>query len=112
MSVTITVHEPLAAQLKSEAQQRRVSLADLAADLLARALEGARDSKWYEANRRRLALLQKSAKTGLTAREAEELKELQTLADQRLEAMDAGRLAEVERIEREVKAALQEAEGS
>jgi hypothetical protein len=34
------------------------------------------------------------------------------LADQRLEAMDAERLAEVARMEREVKAALQEAEGA
>ena len=112
MSVTITVPEPLAAQLKCEAQQRQVSLTELAADFLARGLEGARDATWYEVNQQRLALLHKSAKTGLTPREAHELQELQALADQRLEAMDAERLAEVDRMEREVKAALQEAEES
>ena len=112
MSVTITLPEPLAAQLKSEAQQRRVGLTEFAADLLARALEGTRDTTWYEVNQQRLALLHKSAKTGLAPREAHELQELQSLADQRLEAMDAERLAEVARMEREVKAAFQEAEGA
>jgi hypothetical protein len=110
MSVTITVPEPLAGRLKSEAQQRRVSLTDLAADLLARALDGTGDATWYELNQRRLALLHKSAKTGLTPRESHELQELQSLADRRLEALDAERLAEVERMEREVNAALQAAE--
>jgi len=112
MSVTITLPEPLAGQLKSEAQQRQVGLTEFAADLLARALEGTRDTTWYEVNQQRLALLHKSAKTGLTLREAHELQELQSFADQRLEAMDAERLAEVARMEREVAAALQEAEES
>jgi hypothetical protein len=77
MSVTITLPEPLAGQLKSEAQQRQVGLTEFAADLLARALEGTRDTTGYEVNQQRLALLHKSAKTGLTPREAHELQELQ-----------------------------------
>ena len=116
MPVTITLPEPLAGQLKSAARQRQVGLTEFAADLLARALDGARETTrettWYEVNQQRLALLHKSAKTGLTPREAHELQELQSLADQRLEAMGAERLAEVARMEREVAAALQEAEGS
>jgi hypothetical protein len=44
----------------------------------------------------------------LTPEEAEELQRLQILADQRLEAMDTARLAEVERMEGEVKEALQQ----
>jgi len=97
MSVTITLPEPLAG---------RLSLPDLAADLLARALDETGDAIWYEVNQRRLVLLLKSAKNGLTSREAHELQELQTLADQRLEALDAERLSEVGRMEREVNAAL------
>jgi len=112
MPVTITLPEPLAGQLKSAARQRQVGLTEFAADLLARALDGARETTWYEVNQQRLALLHKSAKTELTPREAHELQELQSMADQRLEAMDAERLADVARMEREVAAALQEAEGS
>jgi hypothetical protein len=96
--------------LKFEAQQRRISPTEFAADLLADALEGTKAVAWYEANQRRLALLHKSAKAGLTPLEADELRDLQTAADQRLESLDGERLEEVERMEWEVTAALQATE--
>ncbi len=109
MSVTITVPDPLAEELTSEAQQRRMSVEQLAAGLLARALQESKDTSWEKANAQRLALVQKSSTIGLTAVETEQLQQLQTLSDRRLEAMDAQRLAEVDKMEQEVKAALQEA---
>ncbi|MBC8868891.1 MAG: hypothetical protein H8E44_05710 [Planctomycetes bacterium] len=112
MSVTVTVYDPLAEKLQSEALQQQVSVEELAADLLARALEGSQDAAWEKANQRRLVLVHRSSTAGLTPEEASELQELQMLADQRLEALDAGRLAEVERMEQETRAALLEAEGS
>jgi hypothetical protein len=112
MSVTVTVYDPLAEKLPSEALQQQVSVEELAADLLARALEGFQDETWHKANRRRLKLVHKSSSAGLTPEEAGELQQLQILADQRLEALDAGRLAEVERMEQETRAALHEVEGS
>lgn len=107
MSVTITVQDPLAAKLRSEAQQQRLSLQELATNLLARALSDAHDAGWRKADLRRLALVHKSSTAGLTPEEASELEQLQILADQRLETLEAERLAEVERIEQEVHAALQ-----
>jgi hypothetical protein len=109
MSVTITVDDPLAGQLRSEAQQQRVSVQELATDLLSRALADSQDVVWRKANQRRLALIHKSSTLGLTPSESEELQQLQLLADQFLEASDAGRLAEVQRMEQEVRAALHEA---
>ena len=107
MSVTITVHDPLATKLRSEAQQQQMSVQELATDLLARALEDTPDATWRKANLRRLALVLKSSTVRLTTEEASELDQLQILADPRLEVLDADRLAEVERMEDEVKAALQ-----
>ena len=112
MSVTVTVYDPLAEKLQSEALQQQVSVEELAADLLTRALEGSQDATWHKANQRRLVLVHRSSMAGLTPEEAGELQQLQMLADQRLEALDAGRLAEVERMEQEMRAALHEAEGS
>jgi hypothetical protein len=112
MPVTVTVYDPLAEKLQSEALQQQVSVEELAADLLARALEGFQDAIWHKANQRRLALVHKSSAAGLTPEEAGELQQLQILADRRLEALDAGRLAEVERMEQEMRAALHETEGS
>jgi hypothetical protein len=103
------LHDPLATQLESEAHQKQVSVQELAGDLLTRALEGTKDATWHKTNQRRLALVRKSATLGLTPQEAGELQQLQILADRRLEAMDAERLAEVKRMEETVKAALQEA---
>ena len=112
MSVTVTVYDPLAEKLQSEARQQQVSVEELAASLLARALEGSQDATWHKANQRRLALIHQSSTAGLTPEEASELQQLQILADQRLEALDAGRLAEVERMQQETRAVLHEAEGS
>jgi hypothetical protein len=108
MSVTITVHDPLAAQLRSEAQQQQVSVDELVADLLVRVLKRDQDPNWYSTNLRRLTLIRKSAAVELTPQEVSQLQQLQSLADQRLEALDAERLVEVERIEREVMLALGE----
>lgn len=109
MSVIISVPDPLAAELTSEAQQQQISVEQLATNLLARALHESKNENWDKANQRRLALLHKSSTVGLAQDEAKQLQQLQALADQRLEALDAQRLAEVERMEQEVKAALQEA---
>lgn len=106
MSVTITVPDPLAAQLVSEAQHQQKSVDQLAVDLLTHILHENNDKAWDHANQQRLALLQKSSTNDLTREETDHLQQLQALADRRLEALDAERLAEVKRMEREVKTAL------
>jgi hypothetical protein len=107
MSVTITVADPLAARLRIEAEQRQVSLDELAARLLAGALE-ANETDWQDAQRRRLTLLQQSTTSGLNPDESRELQELQAQADRRLELFDRQRLSEVERMEREAGTLLRQ----
>ena len=89
MSVTITVPDPLATRLRTEAEQRQVSVEELAARLLAGALE-ANETEWQDAQRRRLTLLHRSTIAGLTADESRELQELQAQADRRLELTGNG----------------------
>jgi hypothetical protein len=107
MSLTITVQDPLAAQLVDHAEEEQISVEELAARLLARGLSGDIDASWERIDRQRSLLLEKSASNGLTQAETQELQRIQLAVDQRLEVFDAERLAEVARMEREAHEALQ-----
>lgn len=104
MSVTIVVPEPLAGQLQLAARKQQVGVDSLALDLLSSSLD--EESRYTTTGSRRRWLIRKSASGGLTPEESRELEELQALADQELEMLDAQRLQEVERMRREVLAAL------
>jgi hypothetical protein len=94
MNLTISLDEPLAAQLQLEASRRNLSPEQVALDLLDRALGKIADEQaWSEFNRRRGELIRKSRDGGLNAEESKELDRLQAAVDQRLESMDRHLLA-------------------
>lgn len=97
MDLTISLDEPLAAQLRREASARHLAPEQVARDLLGRALDKiAEEETWREVNRRRGELIGKSRDLGLTAQESKELDRLQAAVDQRLEPMDRHLLAAAE----------------
>lgn len=97
MDLTISLDEPLAAQLQLEASARCLSPEQVARDILGGALgKIAKEEAWRQANNRRTELIRKSRNLRLTAEESEELNRLQAAADQRLEPMDRHLLAVAE----------------
>ena len=74
MALTITVTDPLANRLQSEADLRKIPVEQFALEVLGQAVQG---DEWPPANRRRLALIGKQFATGLALEEAAELQELQ-----------------------------------
>jgi hypothetical protein len=89
MNLTISLDEPLAAQLQQEASARRLSLEQVVCDLLGSALgQIAHEQTWHKANQRRAELIRKSRALGLSRAEGQELDQLQADVDQRLEQMD------------------------
>src|SRR5690349_5288657 len=94
MNLTISLDEPLAAQLRREATARSLPPEQVARDLLGCALgQIAEEEAWRQVNRRRGDLIRKSRDLGLTAEESKELDQLQAAVDQRLDPMDRHLLA-------------------
>jgi hypothetical protein len=103
MSLTITVTDPLAHQLQSEADSRQIPVEQFALEILGQAVQrqdGPPD------NRRRLALIHKQFASGLTSEEVTELQELQRHADRHLESLDAAMLKDVAEMEKATEKAL------
>jgi hypothetical protein len=99
MDLTISLDEPLAAQLRREASSRQLSPEQVARDLLGSALgKIAEEEAWREVNRRRGELIRKSRDRGLTAEESKDLEQLQAAVDQRLDPMDRRLLAAAEQL--------------
>jgi hypothetical protein len=87
--VTIEINDVLAAQLRQQAAAHRISLEEFALHLLDGALGQVQAADLWEAkNRRRLDLIHQSCTTSLSVQEQQELQELQTALDQRLEPLD------------------------
>lgn len=97
MPLTITVTDPLALKLQSEADSRKISVEQFALEVLGQAVQS---EEWAIANRRRLALIRKQFAGGLTAGEATELQELQRRADRHLESLDSQMLNDVTKMEK------------
>ena len=100
MSLTITVGERLARRLQSRAEAQRVSVEELASQILESGIQGPlAPDQWSVANKRRVLLIEKRFSSGLTDEEQAELQRLQDLADQQLEELDALMLQDVARME-------------
>lgn len=97
MPLTITVSDPLASKLQSEAASRQISVEQFALEVLGQAVPS---DAWVIANKRRLALIQKQFAGGLDPAEAAELQELQCRADQHLESLDSQMLNDVDEMEK------------
>jgi hypothetical protein len=78
MTLTISLEEPLAGQLRQHASARSMSPEEAARSILAAELGRARaEEAWRQSNERRAALISKELRSGLTAEEKEELETLQ-----------------------------------
>jgi hypothetical protein len=99
MNLTIALDEKQAALLQRQASARQLSLEHYARDLLGDALDQrAEKETWGVLNQRRCDLIRQSRVASLSAKEAEELEQLQTAVDRRLEPMDQQLLAAAEQL--------------
>ena len=96
MPLTITVTDPLALELQSEANSRKISVEQFALEVLGQAVQR---EVWATANRRRLTLIRQQFAVGLTATETAELQDLQRQADKHLELLDSQMLDDVSQME-------------
>ncbi|HEV3079882.1 MAG TPA: hypothetical protein VGY66_08890 [Gemmataceae bacterium] len=103
MPLTITVKDPLASELQSKAEMRKIPVEQFALEVLGQAVKR---YDWPATNRRRLALIQKQFAEGLTPAEAAEVQDLQRQADQTLEALDAPMLEGIAQMEQMAAKAL------
>lgn len=103
MPLTITVTDPLAIKLQSEAAARKISVEQFALEILGQAVHS---EEWVVANRRRLALVRQQFSGGLTPTETAELQDLQRRADQHLESLDSQMLNDITQMEKAVAEAL------
>ena len=111
MSLTITVPDPLARRLQSRAHAQEIPVDELASRLLESGMQNALEpGQWTIVNERRVALIGKRFKGGLTDQEQEELQQLQELADRQLEELDALMLKDVALMETSAHKILKGAE--
>ncbi len=97
MALTITVTDPLASELLTEANIRKIPVEQFALEVLG---WGMQTNGWPSANQRRLAIIKKQFSEGLTPAEEAELRNLQEQADRHLEEMDSQMLEDVAHMER------------
>jgi hypothetical protein len=97
MSLTITVTDPLANQLQSEAESRKIPVEQFALEVLGQAVQR---HGWPAANRRRVTLIRKQFTAELTPEEVAEVQELQRQADCHLELLDSAMLMDVAEMEK------------
>jgi len=102
VTITIEIDDPLASLLQTTAASRLVTADQLAKQLLADALVD-KDEDWASLNRRRIELIRKSNRQGLSSEETAELQQLQDAADQRLEQGDLELLDQLDRFRTEVE---------
>jgi hypothetical protein len=88
MPITIELDELLAARLKSRADAEQVTIQELATRLLEGCVDEPTDDEWSTLNRRRVELIERRFRQGLSSGEHQELEKLQLLADQQLETLD------------------------
>ena len=89
MSMTITLTDDLAGQLRMQAQTRQLSVEQWALTILGHAAENPDELRsWANLNRRRFDLIQKRYSTGLDRAEEVELKQLQDSVAKLLEPAD------------------------
>lgn len=99
MNLMLALDATLTEQLQQHANSRQVSPEQLARDLLGAAIgKMTEDEKWDALNHRRVELIRKSRDCRLTKEEDEELGQLQSAVDQRLEPMDKRLLAMAEHL--------------
>jgi plasmid stability protein len=103
MSLTIILDDTLVAQLQGQAAACNLSVEALALQILSHAVVHEEDTTWQTANQRRIALIRKQFAEGLSADEADELQQLQDMADQQVERFDAQRLDDVQQLYRQAK---------
>lgn len=89
MTLTIQLDNTLVAQLKKKASSNQLPVEEFAAQLLGNAIAQLEEIElWDTQNRRRLALIRKSVRTGLCEAEQTELDELQSALDRQLDLVD------------------------
>jgi len=103
MSLTIILDDTLVAQLQVQAAARHLSVEALALQILSDAVVHEDDTAWRTGNQRRIALIRKQFAEGLSADEADELQQLQDMADQQVERFDVQRLDDVKQLYRQAK---------
>jgi plasmid stability protein len=110
MTITINLSDPLAAKLAGRARAERVSVEELAVEILSDAVDSPREtSDWTSQNTRRITLIRKRFANGLTADEERELQRLQGIADQHLEQLDEKMLDDLEQMRLAVEHAVGDA---
>lgn len=103
MSLTIILDDTLVAQLQVQAEACNLSVEALALQILSDAVVHEDDTTWRTGNQRRIALIRKQFAEGLSADEADELQQLQDMADQQVERFDAQRLDDIKQLYRRAK---------
>ena len=100
MSVTISINDDLAARLKHQARALDLSLRDWATEILDNgcALD-VHSERWKKVNGRRIRLIQKRRKTGLSRAEEAELAALQHVTAKATEPWDQQMLRNLQRYE-------------
>ena len=98
MSVTITLDDNLVAQLQVQAEARNLSVEVLALQILSKAMANEDDAAWQSCNQQRITLIRKQFAEGLSADEADELQQLQNMADAQVERFDKRMLDDVQRL--------------
>ena len=98
MSVTITLDDNLVAQLQVQAEARNLSVEVLALQILSEAIANEDDAAWQSCNQQRITLIRKQFAEGLSADEADELQQLQNMADAQVERFDKRMLDDVQRL--------------
>lgn len=104
MSVTIVLDDSLADELRAQARVEQQSVETLAQELLAEAVRRrGRFAAWDRRNQRRVELIRKSTRRGLSAAEQAELDGLQAELDERLGHWDDELLEELSGLEQAVE---------
>ena len=104
MSVTIVLNDSLADQLRAQARVEQQPLETLAHQLLAEAVrQRGLAAAWDRQNQRRVELIRKSTRRGLSAEEQAELDSLQADLDERLGHWDDELLEELSGLEQAVE---------
>src|SRR5215510_11775378 len=103
MSVTITLNDNLVAQLQVQAEACNLSVEALALHILEEAVTNGDNVAWRVCNKRRIELIRKQFAEGLPPDEADELQQLQDMADQHVERFDERMLDDVKRLYSQAK---------
>lgn len=112
MILDIRLEEPLASWVEAEASANQVSPEDYVRQVLVSKQErGETSEKWQTINDRRITLIEKEYRTGLTPGEEAELEALQRAAARWAEPRDRQVLDHLERFRQAVKALPDEPDG-